>query len=159
MPATFGLAALPSSYCFTSARFIRRPSFESANHRRLSIRSVAAEAGPVVTYSRRPAASHYEVLRVEKDASPTEIKSAYRSLAKLYHPDAVLRRSPETDGGDFIEICNAYETLSDPSARAMYDLSLAVARGGRNRPFSAPMSLNRDSGFYPTRKWETDQCW
>ncbi|ONH99478.1 hypothetical protein PRUPE_6G032200 [Prunus persica] len=98
--------------------------------------------------------SLYEVLRVNDNASQTEIKSAYRSLAKLYHPDA----SPsESDGRDFIEIHNAYATLSDPAARAMYDLSLSAHLQHRVRRRSSVGF--RPDGFYPTRRWETDQCW
>ncbi|KAL2332876.1 hypothetical protein Fmac_014089 [Flemingia macrophylla] len=135
-------------------------SSSSAVHRRTSVRAVVAEA----VGTRRPAASLYEVLRVRPDASPVEIKSAYRSLAKLYHPDAAVRRSPEiggnVDGGlDFIRIRNAYETLSDPSARAMYDMTLAAAHVGLLRRFPAPLSRNRSPASYVTRRWETDQCW
>ncbi|XP_057432521.1 chaperone protein dnaJ 11, chloroplastic [Lotus japonicus] len=139
----------------TLGAFSATPSHRLFNSRRASIRSVAAEA----VQSRRPAASFYEVLRVDQGASPTEIKSAYRSLAKVYHPDAAVRRSPEVDGGDFIQIRNAYETLSDPSARATYDMSLSAANGGRRRRFSSPLTMNRRAGSYPTRRWETDQCW
>lgn len=90
------------------------------------------------------AGSLYEILRVERTASLNEIKTAYRSLAKVYHPDA--NRS-SSDGRDFIEIRNAYATLSDPTARAVYDMSLGVrARRVRTRA-------------YPIRRWETDQCW
>ncbi|XP_056177266.1 chaperone protein dnaJ 11, chloroplastic-like [Syzygium oleosum] len=96
--------------------------------------------------------SLYEILRVRENASAREIKAAYRALAKAHHPDAAGR-----DGRDFIEIHGAYETLSDPAARAVYDLSLgggAAASGiGRGR---RPRGVG---GFCPTRRWETDQCW
>jgi curved DNA-binding protein len=58
---------------------------------------------------------HYNTLGVPKDASPDQIKKAYRKLAMEHHPDK---------GGDvskFQEITNAYETLSDPQKRAEYD--------------------------------------
>ncbi|OMP06967.1 hypothetical protein COLO4_07764 [Corchorus olitorius] len=90
------------------------------------------------------AGSLYEILRVERTASLNEIKTAYRSLAKMYHPDAT---GSSSDGRDFIEIRNAYTTLSDPMARAMYDMSL----GAGVRWVRSPV--------YPSRRWETDQCW
>ncbi|KAK3427425.1 hypothetical protein EUGRSUZ_F03659 [Eucalyptus grandis] len=74
--------------------------------------------------------SLYEVLRVERTASPTEIKGAYRTLAKLYHPDALSPVEAGSDGRDFLEIHDAYATLSDPSARALYDLSPRVSPAG-----------------------------
>ncbi|QCE01876.1 chaperone protein dnaJ 11, chloroplastic-like [Vigna unguiculata] len=107
--------------------------------------------------SRRPA-SLYEVLRIKQNASAVEIKSAYRNLAKVYHPDSALRRS-ESDERDFIMIHDAYQTLSDPSARAVYDLSLMAARGGSGS-FSSLVAPDGSSRlYYQTRKWETDQCW
>ncbi|KAK7301862.1 hypothetical protein RJT34_12738 [Clitoria ternatea] len=80
-------------------------------------------------------------------------------LAKLYHPDAAVRQSPENAGGEFIEIRNVYEMLSDPSVRAMYDLSLTAVNGGRHRRYPSQLSRNMCSEFYTTRRWETDQCW
>ncbi|ESR65962.1 hypothetical protein WN944_002345 [Citrus x changshan-huyou] len=94
--------------------------------------------------------SLYEVLRVEPTATISEIKTAYRSLAKVYHPDL------SGNGRDFIEIHNAYETLSDPTARAVYDMSLV---GRRRTTRTASFGCSGGSGFHPTRRWETDQCW
>ncbi|XP_030522470.1 chaperone protein dnaJ 11, chloroplastic-like [Rhodamnia argentea] len=99
---------------------------------------------------RRAAASLYDVLRVKRTASPTEIKGAYRTLAKLYHPDALSRAEARSDGRDFLEIHDAYATLSDPSARALYDLSLGSHQ--RRRPAGGAWCC-------PIRRWETDQCW
>ncbi|XP_054799718.1 chaperone protein dnaJ 11, chloroplastic-like [Prosopis cineraria] len=155
LPLPAGQSLRSSSYPAASLRFLRRLPVKSSKKCRASIGAVATEADPAVIDSRR-SLSLYEVLRVNQNASPTEIKSAYRSLAKLYHPDSAVRRS-ESDGRDFIAIHNAYETLSDPSARALYDLSLKAARR-RRRPNLSSVR-DRSSGFYTTRRWETDQCW
>ncbi|XP_018828037.2 chaperone protein dnaJ 11, chloroplastic-like [Juglans regia] len=96
----------------------------------------------------------YQLLRVKVTASQTEIKAAYRNLAKQYHPDAVVGSSADRDARDFIEIHNAYTTLSDPVARARYDLTI----GAINIAHSCPYRYM--AGFpSPTRSWETDQCW
>ncbi|XP_061337653.1 chaperone protein dnaJ 11, chloroplastic-like [Gastrolobium bilobum] len=145
---------LSSEVSSLSSRFVRPPIMDSAKQCRPAIRAFSATVSAIV--SRRPA-SLYEVLRIKQNASSVEIKSAYRSLAKMYHPDSAVRPS-ESDERDFIEIHDAYETLSDPSARALYDLSLMAAHGGR-RLFSSSVAPNGSSGFYQTRRWETDQCW
>ena len=61
---------------------------------------------------------YYEVLGIQKGASDDEIKRAYRSLAKKYHPD--LNKEPGAEE-KFKEINEAYETLSDPQKKARYD--------------------------------------
>lgn len=61
---------------------------------------------------------YYEVLGVNKDASADEIKSAYRKLAKQYHPD--LNKSEDAPA-KFKEVTEAYEVLSDPEKRKAYD--------------------------------------
>jgi DnaJ-class molecular chaperone len=65
----------------------------------------------------------YEDLGLAKDATPEEIKKAYRSLARTHHPDK---------GGNadkFKQVQEAYETLSDPQKRQNYD-QFGTAEGG-----------------------------
>ncbi len=63
--------------------------------------------------------NYYDVLGVKKDATEEEIKSAYRKLAKQYHPD--LHPGDETCAEKFREINEANEVLSDKQKRAAYD--------------------------------------
>ncbi|NNF69229.1 MAG: molecular chaperone DnaJ [Acidimicrobiia bacterium] len=68
---------------------------------------------------------YYEVLGVSKDADDSEIKKAFRKLARDTHPDA----NPDDPGAEarFKEIAEAYEVLSEPSKRAAYDRGDAYA--------------------------------
>lgn len=61
---------------------------------------------------------YYSILGVDKGASADEIKSAYRRLAKKYHPD--LNKTEEA-AAKFKEINEAYEVLGDAQKRANYD--------------------------------------
>ena len=62
---------------------------------------------------------YYEVLGVPKNASEQDIKKAYRSMAKKYHPDR-NKDNPEAEA-KFKEVQEANEVLGDPQKRAAYD--------------------------------------
>src|SRR6188474_2996383 len=62
---------------------------------------------------------YYETLGVAKTASDDEIRSAFRKLARQYHPD--VAKDKKTAEEKFKEINEAYEVLSDPEKRKKYD--------------------------------------
>lgn len=62
---------------------------------------------------------YYKILGIQKDATETEVKKAYRKLAIIHHPD---KNPDDADAADrFKEIQEAHETLSDPQKRERYD--------------------------------------
>jgi len=65
-----------------------------------------------------PKRDYYEVLGVRRDATDAQIKSAYRKLARKYHPD--VNKAPDA-ANKFKEATGAYEVLSDPQKRSAYD--------------------------------------
>ena len=65
-----------------------------------------------------PHKDYYRILHVEEDATHAEVKTAYRKLARKYHPDV----SDLTDAEErFKEVVEAYGTLGDPAKRMTYD--------------------------------------
>lgn len=77
-----------------------------------------------------PQKTLYEVLGVSRHATPQEIKQAFRALSRKYHPD--LNPDPEAQKR-FQEIVEAYEVLSHPVKRRVYD--------GKQEPIRSPSDL------------------
>ena len=88
------------------------------------------------------AKSLYETLEISEGASESEIKKAYRKLARKYHPD--VNKSPEAEE-KFNEINAAYEILSDKEKKAQYDQFGDSMFGGQNfHDFSRAQGGNVD---------------
>lgn len=87
--------------------------------------------------------NYYDILGVARDASPDEIKKAYRIASLRYHPD----KNPSEEAKQrFPEISNAYETLSDPQKRQMYDMELDGVGGFPGFPFGPGFSFGSGPG-------------
>src|SRR5436190_11513744 len=72
---------------------------------------------------------YYEALGVPRDASNEDIRSAYRKLARQYHPD--VNKEPGAEDR-FKEVAEAYEVLRDPEKRERYDRLGANWRAGED---------------------------
>jgi molecular chaperone DnaJ len=80
------------------------------------------------------ARDHYAILGVRKDAPPEDIKRAYRRLVRQLHPDV----NPDAETQEhFKEITAAYEVLSDPSKRQLYDMGGDPLSASGSNPFNA----------------------
>ncbi|CAI9287055.1 unnamed protein product [Lactuca saligna] len=102
------LASPCSAFCSQGSlhALYNMQSFGKSHHRRGGRFIVRAES------------DFYSVLGVSKNASKAEIKSAYRKLARSYHPD--VNKEPGAEQ-KFKDISNAYEVLSDDEKRSIYD--------------------------------------
>lgn len=90
---------------------------------------------------------YYETLGVSRDASPEEIRAAYRRLAREYHPD--VNKDPGAEDR-FKEISEAYEVLRDPEKRERYDRFGANRRAGQDVSGAAGFGgFDRGGGFEP----------
>lgn len=85
---------------------------------------------------------YYKTLGVSRDATPEQIKQAYRKLARKYHPDV----SKETNAEEqFKSVQEAYEALKDPQKRAAYDQLGTQWQSGQE--FRPPPNWQGFSGF------------
>ncbi|XP_071696687.1 chaperone protein dnaJ A6, chloroplastic-like isoform X2 [Rutidosis leptorrhynchoides] len=125
--------ALPCSSFFSQASLhalYDTRSGGNSHHRRGSRLTVRAES------------DFYSILGVSKSASKADIKSAYRKLARSYHPD--VNKEPGAEQ-KFKDISNAYEVLSDDEKRSIYDrygeAGLKGTGMGGNGDFSNPFDI------------------
>jgi molecular chaperone DnaJ len=94
------------------------------------------------------AGDYYEILGVKRDASPDDLKKAFRHLARKYHPD--LNKGSKEAEEKFKEINEAYQVLSDPQKKAQYDqVGHAEFRPGDSASYKPPSydDLFRDFGL------------
>ncbi len=85
----------------------------------------------------------YTVLEISESASQDEIKKAYRSLAKKYHPD--INKTPEAED-KFKEINSAYEVLSDAEKKSQYDrLGDSMFNHGNGQGFHQSSGMDFES--------------
>ncbi len=87
--------------------------------------------------------TYYEILGLKSTASSIEIKEAFRTLAKKYHPD----RNP-AGKEQFTIIAQAYEVLSDPDLRAAYDIRLK---------YTAQLSSTQQKTQPGSKEWRFDE--
>lgn len=82
----------------------------------------------------------YKILGLDQEASPARIKKAYRKAAKRYHPDV----SPKGED-KFREVQEAYETLSDPQKKVLYDQQFSEKPTSNSQLYS----FHEPSGIRP----------
>lgn len=99
-----------------------------------------------------PMPTYYDVLQVERDATPERVRAAYRKLAQKYHPDKMPGNANAARA--MAAINAAYEVLSDAQRRAEHDLWIRRAeRASRPAPTVAAVPLNLWTFLHPATSW------
>ena len=96
--------------------------------------------------------TYYDVLQVERDASPAEVRGAYRRLAQKYHPDKMPGNANAVRA--MAAINAAYEVLSDAHRRAEHDLWIRRAeRAGKPAPAAPALPQDIWGYLHPATNW------
>ncbi len=96
----------------------------------------------------------YRVLGIKQDADLAKIKKAYWKAAKRYHPD----RSPKTSK-QFREVREAYDVLSDPQKRSLYDAENVKKPSVRRSPAESILSSRGPRDFFDRIFFDFQDCW
>jgi curved DNA-binding protein CbpA len=130
---------LRALYSLALAGLLRRGAWPS------DVRADDRQAGPAPSFDAseddvqslfarlEKAANYYEMLEVGPEARDDQVKEAYHTFARKYHPDRFHRSSGGLRGrldSAFAQVARAYETLGNPAARAAYDAQLSSTSGG-----------------------------
>ncbi|KAG9139643.1 hypothetical protein Leryth_018273 [Lithospermum erythrorhizon] len=112
-----------SSPFYQSPLFTSKPTHpnKSSTPKRLISTSSSTTSSPKPTSS----STFYDLLGVPIGASNEQLKSAYRKLARVCHPDVAPK---DTSAEEFMNIHTAYSTLLDPEKRAEYDRRMVWSR-------------------------------
>lgn len=143
VPIIMGFSPTHISQPQTISPTAYRPSFFNTNNNEQQSQRSSSSSTSLHMSSRTGAGKDfYTLLGVSRSAEGPEIKSAYRKLAKKYHPDA----NPGKDTtSEFQEVNRAYEVLSDEDKRKKYDMfgeagvgSSAASEGGGPYGYGSP---------------------
>lgn len=124
---TSAAAAAPASarVAFLRPGRVPRPLLQTARGLRPDLGTLRTAEQPTL----------YDLLGISSEGTLDEVRAAYRRMARKYHPDVSPPDAAAENTRRFIEVQEAYETLSDPSRRATYDR--ALARGVCRLAFSS----------------------
>ncbi|KAJ9176617.1 hypothetical protein P3X46_011908 [Hevea brasiliensis] len=142
----------PSSHLSFNTHF-QKSSFSLRTHsksiRTSPIKAYAAAIDGVYINSQ----SFYDLLGIPKSGTLSEIKKAYKQLARKYHPDVSPPERKEEYTKKFIQVQEAYETLSDPKSRTLYDRDMARGLDLRTM-FSTTKRSRYNEGLDARDDWE-----
>ena len=98
---------------------------------------------------------YYQILEVERGATPEEIRDAFRRLAKKHHPDVSEEKTQATL--QMQRINAAYQVLQDKEERRRYDAQLRMGMQVANRSVVRKSSRSRPTPSAPTRNYNAEQ--